>query len=204
MAGKKVKSEVEGLRGDIQSLAEAVWALRDQVTVQSVAAAAAQRPGNGAPTIAADHGGELGSVVSRGAVQVAGSDQEIRWDVDLSLETALAVDNAAAAQVLAAIGHRQRLAIVKTLLLAPTTAAELVSALDLGTTGAAYHHLNVLQGSGLVTQTGRGVFTIEPAQISSVVTILTGIAGAPAAVVVDGDSANAEESPKKRKRNKSE
>jgi len=41
------------------------------------------------------------------------------------------------AHLLAAIGHRQRIAILKTILNQPCSAADLVSTLNLGTTGAA-------------------------------------------------------------------
>ena len=40
MAGKKVRSEIETMRGELRGLSEAVWALRDQVTFEAATAAA--------------------------------------------------------------------------------------------------------------------------------------------------------------------
>lgn len=189
MAGKKVKGEVESLRVEIQNLSEAVWALREHVTVQSVAAAAGngRLPGVAAATIAADlaTGNGRGTVVTRGAVRNQPGTREYRWDVEAGVESLLAIDDAAAAQFLAAVGHRQRLAILKAILEAPSTAADLVSQLDLGTTGAAYHHLNVLQAAGLVTQETRGRFELEPTRVSALLAIFAGIASASATEVVE-------------------
>jgi DNA-binding transcriptional ArsR family regulator len=191
MAGKKVKGEVESLRVEIQNLSEAVWALREHVTVQSAAVAAAagngRLPGVAAASIAADlaAGSGRGTVVTRGAVRNQPGTLEYRWDVEAGVESLLAIDDAAAAQFLAAVGHRQRLAILKAILEAPSTAADLVSRLDLGTTGAAYHHLNVLQAAGLVTQETRGRFELEPTKVSALLAIFAGIASAPATEVVE-------------------
>jgi DNA gyrase subunit B len=179
MAGKKVKSEIETMRSELRSLSEAVWALRDQVTFEAATAAATNGSGGKhhddiAADLQADDDGR-GLVVTRGVVRNAAGSREYRWDHETSVEAALEVDEVEAAQLLAAIGHRQRLAILKAIFNSPSTAADLVNTLDLGTTGAAYHHLNVLQASGLVVQETRGVFEIRPDRVSSFLAILSGI-----------------------------
>jgi len=197
MAGKKVKNEVEGIRNELQNLSEAVWALREHVTIQTAAAAAASSTGrspNGVlvassvANIAADldvAGAARGAVVTRGVVRNAAGDREYRWDFEANAGDLLAVDDEQASRLLAAISHRQRLAILKLILDQPTTAAELVSTLDLGTTGAAYHHLNVLQSADLVTQEGRGVFVVQPHRVSAIFSILAGIESVASASVTE-------------------
>jgi DNA-binding transcriptional ArsR family regulator len=79
------------------------------------------------------------------------------------------------ASILAAAGHPQRLAILGYILQKPASAGELVEALSLGTTGAAYHHLNVLQAAGFVTQLQRGIFRFQPDRIPVFVTMLAAL-----------------------------
>ncbi len=179
MAGKKVKSEIETMRGELRSLSEAVWALRDQVTFEAASAAATNGSGGkhhaaAAPDLQSDGDGR-GVVVTQGVVRNASGSREFRWDLETSVESVLDVDDAMAAQLLAAIGHRLRLEMLKSIFNAPSTAASLVNTLDLGTTGAAYHHLNVLQAAGLVTQETRGVFELQPERVSTVLAILAGL-----------------------------
>jgi DNA gyrase subunit B len=199
MAGKKIKSEVESIRADMQQLTEAVWALREHVTVQSAAAAAeGARRGAGPPDgravandlIAPD--GDRGVVVTRGVVRSATGDREYRWDLEAPTSDLLAIDDDLAARLLAAIGHRQRIAILKAIIAQPTTAADLVSSLELGTTGAAYHHLNVLQAADLVTQETRGVFSIQPHRVSTIFAMFAGIESAVSISVLDSPDAAAD------------
>ena len=188
MAGKKVKNEVEGVRLELQSLSEAVWALRDHVKVQLAAAAAANGQSRSGPEVAADlaeRGEDRGIVVTRGAVRNASGSHEYRWDLETDAATLLAIDDGDAAQLLAAIGHRQRLAIIKSIIDAPTTAAELVTSLELGTTGAAYHHLNVLQAANLVVQESRGLFSIAPDRVSAVLAIFAGLLSVSSTQIVE-------------------
>ncbi|MDQ3658024.1 MAG: winged helix-turn-helix domain-containing protein [Chloroflexota bacterium] len=192
MAGKKVKNEVEGIRNELQNLSEAVWALREHVTIQTAAAAAASSSSKHHKGKPVEHAADLnvardtrGTVVTRGVVRNTAGDREYRWDIEASVDDLLAVDDDHASRLLAAIGHRQRLAILKLVLDRPTTAAELVGALDLGTTGAAYHHLNVLQAADLVTQEGRGVFVVQPHRVSALFTMFAGIESAASLTVTE-------------------
>lgn len=188
MAGKKVKGEVEGIRAELQHLSEAVWALREHVTIQTAAAAAASPV---QPRITAlkafEPGGDgRGTVVLRGVMHDAAGRREYRWDAESTVDELLATDDDRAARLLAAIGHRQRLAILKLVLDTPTTAAGLVTALELGTTGAAYHHLNVLQAADLVIQEGRGLFAVRPERVAAIFAMLAGIETAAALTTAPG------------------
>lgn len=194
MAGKKGKSDIEGIRTELQNLSEAVWALREHVSVRDAIAAAsastrdstdstraAIRVATGVATDLAARvgaGAKQGFVVSRGVFQDARGAREYRWESEEAATTLLSIDDGQVAHVLAAIGHRQRLAILKTILDQPRSAAELVTILNLGTTGAAYHHLNVLQAADLVTQEERGVYIVQPHRVSAILAILAGVASA--------------------------
>jgi DNA gyrase subunit B len=181
MAGKKSKGEIEAIRGEVRSLTEAVWALREQVSFNGAAAAAVASPTRA--ITGADANGEPGNVTIGGAVVAPGAGVSMQWDVDVPIETMLADDTTGAVRLFAAIGHRQRLALLTSLIANPSTVADLVATLDLGTTGAAYHHLNVLQAAGLVTQAQRGIFSVPPAQAAVVISILAGTHVALATVV---------------------
>ena len=217
MAGKKVKNEVEGIRNELQNLSEAVWALREHVTIQTAAAAAASSSSKHHKGKPVEHAAAdlnvaretRGTVVTRGVVRNTAGDREYRWDVEATVDDLLAVDDDHASRLLAAIGHRQRLAILKMVLDKPTTAADLVGSLDLGTTGAAYHHLNVLQAADLVTQEGRGGFVVQPHRVSALFTMFAGIESAATVSVTeppgpeseaDGDNEADSDGKRKKKR----
>jgi len=194
MAGKKSRNDVDGIRTELQNLSEAVWALREDVSVQAAVAAAStptRRSPNGAHEASGvpngvatdlakrfDSHADQGIVVTRGVFQDAKGTRQYRWESEEEAATLLNIDDAQVAHLLAAIGHRQRLAILKSILNQPCSAADLVSTLNLGTTGAAYHHLNVLQAADLITQEERGVYMVQPHRVSAIFAILGGVASA--------------------------
>lgn len=200
MCAKKARNEIDSLRGDVQSLSEAVWALRDHVTVQSAAAGAV----NGAVSAAdaasmatdlaerSSKDREQGIVSTRGYFVDGNGSREYRWELERTAADLLTVDEDVVARILAAVGHRQRLLILKAILDKPSSAADLVASLDLGTTGAAYHHLNVLQAADLVTQEGRGVFMVVPHRVSAIFAILAGVESAATTAYSDGESRDTE------------
>lgn len=204
MAGKKAKSEIEGIRTELRTLAEAVWALRNQVSFEAATAAANGHSAQAAyrPAVDLVEAEGRGMVTTRGVARSANDDQEVTWELEVGLETLLAADTEGPAKELAAIGHPQRLAIIKTLLNGPSTAAALVADLALGTTGAAYHHLNVLQGAGLVSQASRGVFELSVDRVGAMMTVLAGLATTSVATVAEEE--DSAEAGGKKKRKKSE
>jgi DNA-binding transcriptional ArsR family regulator len=182
MAGKKSKNDIEIIRGDINKLTEAVWALRDQVQSES-AVLAASRVITPAPVASfsgsPDHQAETeasDTMSGFGYYEIPESGSAVRWNLSaLAIPDMVNNTPETSASILAAAGHPQRLAILGYILQKPASAGELVEALSLGTTGAAYHHLNVLQAAGFVTQLQRGIFRFQPDRIPVFVTMLAAL-----------------------------
>ena len=65
------------------------------------------------------------------------------------------------AQILSVLGSEVRLAILRHLLEAPKTAAEIVAEVGLKTTGQAYHHLRELERAGYVQQRAGGRYQMD-------------------------------------------
>lgn len=68
----------------------------------------------------------------------------------------LGSDSDKVAKVLGALGHKQRLDILLSLLHQPQTGTQLVERLHMGTTGQLYHHTKALLGADLIIQEERG------------------------------------------------
>ncbi|MGC4190923.1 MAG: helix-turn-helix domain-containing protein [Thermomicrobiales bacterium] len=212
MAGKKSKSEIEAIRSELTELTEAIYALREQVRMESAAVAAAtgidSSVADGVEALPAGESLGEGEIVLRGSVRLpaagtGGSDLAIAWSsegLDASRLAGQASDDLA--KVLAAIGHRQRLAILLAVLGGPKSAADLVATLELGTTGAAYHHLNVLSGAGLVTQVERGIFSIAPDRVAMLLTILASPLVRASATEIEDLVPDATEAPKSKRSRK--
>lgn len=73
---------------------------------------------------------------------------------------------------LAALAHPVRGEILRHLLAAPATAADLVAAEVVTSTGTAYHHLNALHAAGWVDKE-HGAFVLRPARVIPLMTIIT-------------------------------
>jgi len=199
MAGKKLKSEVESVRGDIKELTEAVWAIREYLTTERAVAAAEQQARGHQPSqarataMALEEHGVLSTCGAFKSEDGSSVRRTYRWSLhEQPIGALLAGPADRYAQVLAAIGHRQRLGILLHLLSHPSTATELVTSLSLGTTGAAYHHLNVLQAAGLVDQERRGRFMVPAERVPALLTILAGLSGAIEVDVEIGEEAAVE------------
>jgi DNA-binding transcriptional ArsR family regulator len=184
MAGKKNKNELDGLRSEVRELKEAVYALRDRVQRDSAAASVSQANGTSVDpdgTVAelrraAEESGTSSAVSTYGYFGSDDDGNSVRWsltDAHVATITPTAIPSAAA--TLAAAGHPQRLAILDMILKGPTSAASLVESLKLGTSGAAYHHLNVLQGAGFVTQMSRGTYRFREEMIPTYLTLVAAL-----------------------------
>lgn len=189
MAGKKSKNDIDSIRSEMNKLTEAVWALRDQIQSESAVSAASRVGTNGpAPVVFHDdndtHAANTASTF--GIYEIPDASSAVRWSI-ASQPISGIVGNIpeSAAATLAAAGHPQRLAILGYILQKPASAGELVEALSLGTTGAAYHHLNVLQAAGFVSQLQRGIFRFQPEKIPVFVTLLTALGDQMQVEIVD-------------------
>ncbi|MBH5318566.1 ArsR family transcriptional regulator [Paenibacillus sp. GSMTC-2017] len=80
-----------------------------------------------------------------------------RWEPQQRrISKLLELDSDKGAKVLAALGNKQRLDILTTVLRGPLTGTEIVEQLNMGTTGQLYHHTKALLGADLLVQEERG------------------------------------------------
>jgi DNA gyrase subunit B len=105
--------------------------------------------------------GEYGGLYYAGHISMAG--RQLRWGPQ-TREAAklLELDGERGGKVLAALGHKQRLDILRTVLMEPQTGPELVERLGMGTTGQLYHHIKALAGADLLHQEERGGRYVVP------------------------------------------
>lgn len=118
------------------------------------------------------------AMLTEAAVQQAEQSKSQLAFEGLDLPALSHADIANAAAMMAAVGHPVRLHMVIVLAQNPASASELVDQLALGTTGTAYHHLNVLMTQGLVAQPQRGVFQLTADATPRVRQLLGGLFGA--------------------------
>lgn len=86
-----------------------------------------------------------------------GDKWQCRWEPQgRSVDQLLDLDGDKVAKVLAALGHKQRIDILRSVLKEPLTGAQLVERLNMGTTGQLYHHIKALLGADLLVQEERG------------------------------------------------
>ncbi|SDO02261.1 Helix-turn-helix domain-containing protein [Paenibacillus sp. yr247] len=101
------------------------------------------------------------SDMERGGVYYSGQYQNelshYRWEPqERAVGQLLDLDGDRTAKILAALGHKQRLDILRSVLQEPHTGPELVGRLNMGTTGQLYHHMKALAGADLLVQEERG------------------------------------------------
>jgi len=88
------------------------------------------------------------------------------------------IDSGSAMRVLSCIGSPERMKIIMVLLKKPMTAAELVEALNFGSTGQVYHHLKPLIAADIVTEDkeeGKGKYAIVPHRVQGIIMLLAGV-----------------------------
>lgn len=117
---------------------------------------------SGAPSAPPDPGVGAGTIGYGGAVELDGT---IRWKIDYSAESALALDTGSISDVLAALGNPTRIEIVRTLLRGPATATELQEATALSSTGRLYHHLRTLSAARIVEQESRNRYRVAAPKV---------------------------------------
>ncbi len=98
----------------------------------------------------------------------------LEWDIHVDPAQVLDLPDAPRTDVLAALGHPLRAAMVRRLAESgPATTAELQAAAELGSTGQLYHHLKSLTGCGLVEQDKRGSYRLRPQATVPALVLLT-------------------------------
>ena len=99
--------------------------------------------------------GEAGEVGYHGEVRLTEGAGPVSWSIGYDAAASLALPAGPVTEVLAALGHPVRLALVRRLLTGPAGTGELVQAAELSSTGQLYHHLRTLTAARLVEQDGR-------------------------------------------------
>ncbi|GAA2799218.1 ArsR/SmtB family transcription factor [Saccharopolyspora taberi] len=99
---------------------------------------------------------------------------ELEWTIHADPARVMELDDGPRTDVLAALGHPARAAVVR--LLAgegAQNAAALQAAAGLGSTGQLYHHLKSLTACGLVEQDKRGSYRLRPQAVVPALVLLT-------------------------------
>lgn len=86
------------------------------------------------------------------------------------------IDSGNAMRVLSCIGSPERMRMILELLKKPLSVAELVTALDFGSTGQVYHHLKPLIAADIVTEEEKGKYAIVPHRVQGIIMLLAGVA----------------------------
>lgn len=196
MSSEQTPTAVEDLASRVARLEQQVAALSSAAGADAVpgppgpdgpqpAPAPGTRAASTAPASPADQDlfwalrGQQARVPAPGGVTYAGSVDVGMGHVDYqwgrTTEHLLAADWAEHAEAVTALGHPLRLTILRRLLDAEHTVAQLVDELDLASTGVAYHHLSALQNGGWVASPRRGTWTIPVSRIIPLLTIITAL-----------------------------
>ncbi|MCD2193574.1 helix-turn-helix domain-containing protein [Actinomycetospora endophytica] len=109
-----------------------------------------------------------GAVGYEGDVRLHG---QVSWTIRYSPTAVLDLPAPPTAEVLAALGHPVRLALVRRLLAGPASAAQLQEAAELSSTGQVYHHLRALTSARVVEQDGRS-FRVPTTGVVPVLTMI--------------------------------
>ncbi|MFD3271150.1 ATP-binding protein [Paenibacillus dendritiformis] len=154
MANRDYGAELDALQSQLNEIQQLVKQLAD---IQSEIETHVEEGevGGEAPARHESEGEEAGGILYSGRYR--GEKESCRWTPqERTVRQLLDLDGEKAAKVLAALGHKQRIDILKSVFTAPLTGAELVEQLHMGTTGQLYHHLKALQGADLLVQEERG------------------------------------------------
>ncbi|GAA4911141.1 helix-turn-helix protein [Actinomycetospora succinea] len=116
---------------------------------------AALEEASGAASPAAQRTGEAGEIGYHGSVRLQEGAGPITWTIGYDAAASLGLAAGPVSEVLAALGHPVRLALVRRLLVGPAGTSELVEAADLSSSGQLYHHLRTLTAARVVEQDGR-------------------------------------------------
>ena len=113
-----------------------------------------------------------GNVVEYGGQLV--SPVELEWTIRADPARVAEFDDGPRTDVLAALGHPARAAVVRLLAKeGAQNAAALQTAAGLGSTGQLYHHLKSLTACGLVEQDKRGSYRLRPQATIPALVLLT-------------------------------
>lgn len=110
-----------------------------------------------------------GSVAFGGAVTLGGREYAYQWERSTEFLAGREWDEYI--DRIAAIAHPVRAAILRRLLSAPTTVAELVEESVVSSTGTGYHHIGALHDAGWISKLD-GRYEIRPSRVIPLLTII--------------------------------
>lgn len=116
---------------------------------------AALEGGAGPRGDAGEPAGETGEIGYHGTVRLVDGAGPVTWTIAYDAAATLDLPPGPVSEVLAALGHPVRLALVRRLLAGPAGTNELVEAAELSSSGQLYHHLRTLTSARVVEQDGR-------------------------------------------------
>lgn len=111
-----------------------------------------------------------GSVAFGGDVQLGGGSYQYQWQRPTHAVTDEPWTDAITR--LSALAHPLRAEILRRLLAAPATAADLVEEGIVSSTSTAYHHLNELSSAGWISKAQASTFEIRPSRVIALMTII--------------------------------
>lgn len=114
-------------------------------------------------------GTDQGSVVFGGAVTLGGREYAYQWERSTEFLAGCEWDEYI--DRIAAIAHPVRAAILRRLLSAPATVAELVEESVVSSTGTGYHHIGALHDAGWISKLD-GRYEIRPSRVIPLLTII--------------------------------
>ena len=120
--------------------------------------------------------GVHGEIGYHGSVDLTGS---VEWTVSYDAAATLGLPARRVAELLAALGHPVRLELVRTLLLrGESSAAELVEATGMSSTGQLYHHLRALTNARLVEQSDGRTYRVHGRKVVPILVLVLAAADA--------------------------
>ena len=133
---------------------------------------AALEAGAGEPPATARSTGEAGEIGYHGSVRLQEGTNPITWTIGYDAAATLGLAAGPVSEVLAALGHPVRLALVRRLLAGPAGTSDLVEAAELSSSGQLYHHLRTLTAARVVEQDGRTYRVPETGVVPVLVALL--------------------------------
>ncbi len=116
---------------------------------------------------------EHGFIEYRGSVDFGGP---VDWTIRYSAAAIPQLPAQTRVDVLAALGHPVRQALIEALLDGPRTGTELAEAVSLNSTGQLYHHIRTLTSAKVIEQHTRGAYRIPAQKVVPLLILMTAAA----------------------------
>ncbi len=175
--GPELTDRVRELETRLAALERAVPAVRPDDDVDPRGVDVPAEPDSEQDTFWVLHGlkeriPEPGAVLFAGAVRLPAGER-VEWQQGVETDAVVHADWSTSAEVLAALGHPVRLALLREVLQGVRTSTELGAVEGLGTSGQLYHHLRPLLATGWLRSVGRGRYEVPAVRVIPLLAIIT-------------------------------